>query len=97
MPNPYYQAVGSRIRAARERAGLSQDELAAVAGTNGDFLGRVERGLQNMSLLTIGRLAVALGVRPALFFKGVMPEHDIVARPTRRKARIAREPEAGDG
>lgn len=96
MPNPFYQAVGSKIRAARERACLSQDELADKAGTNGAFLGRVERGLQNMSLMTIGRLAVALGVAPSLFFEGVVPQPDVGERPRRRNARAARKPTDGE-
>lgn len=96
MPNPFYQAVGSRIRAVRELAGLSQDQLAEAAGTNGDFVGRVERGLQNMSLMTIGRLAIALEVAPSLFFEGVVPQPDVGERPRRRNARGAREPTGDD-
>lgn len=87
MSKQFYEAVGSRIRQVRERAGLSLDQLADAAGTNGTFVGRVERGLQNMSLLTIGRLAVALAVEPSVFFDGVVADPALSARTPRRNAR----------
>lgn len=37
-------SVGATIERAREAAGLSKNELGALAGAKGEFLGRIERG-----------------------------------------------------
>jgi transcriptional regulator with XRE-family HTH domain len=54
----------SNVRALRERAGLSQDELAARVAISQPKLSRVERGF--LSLTDDERLAIAteLGVEP---------------------------------
>lgn len=85
MVNVFYQAVGSRIRAVREASGLSQEALAAAAGIDRNMVGRAERGLQNLSLLTIGRLSLALDVAPASLLEGVTPDAASLRRPARRK------------
>lgn len=69
--NPFYKAVGTRMRTVREGAGMSQSELADAAGINRSYLSRAEGGLQNISLMTLGRAAVAMSVDPAVFFEGV--------------------------
>jgi transcriptional regulator with XRE-family HTH domain len=54
-----------RIRDARERAGLTQLELAIAAGLTPATVCRLERAKQSPHLDTIQRLAIALGVKPA--------------------------------
>lgn len=54
-----------RIRNARERAGLTQLELAVAAGLTPATVCRLERAKQTPHLDTIQRLAIALGVKPA--------------------------------
>ena len=56
---------GKRLRAVREKAGISQEKLAELAGLHRTYVSTVERGKKNISLLNIERLAVALGVRMA--------------------------------
>lgn len=87
MANPFYSAVGARIRSARESAGLNQDELAEAAGINRSYLSRAERGLQNLSLLTLGRIAAALEVPPAVFFEDVSLVGAKLEGPLRSNAR----------
>ena len=53
------------LKMARERLGLSQEALAAVAGLHRTYVGSVERGERNISIDNIERLASALGVSPA--------------------------------
>jgi len=59
---------GARVRAERERLGISQEELADRAGLHRTYLGGVERGERNLGLLNVLRIARALGVSPAALF-----------------------------
>lgn len=70
MGNPRLERFGARVRVLRRRAGLSQEELAAKAGIHRTYIGGVERGERNLSLLNVLRIADALGVPPTSLFKG---------------------------
>lgn len=56
------QRFGSRVRAERERLGMSQEDLAGRAGMHRTYLGGVERGERNLGLLNVVRIARALGL-----------------------------------
>jgi transcriptional regulator with XRE-family HTH domain len=56
--------TGARVRSLRELRGLSTRKLAAAAGISQPFLSQLERGIGSPSLLTLHRLATALGVTP---------------------------------
>lgn len=58
------RAFGDRVRAHRARLGISQEALAESAGFHRNFIGGIERGERNVPLVTIHRLAAALGVAP---------------------------------
>lgn len=60
---------GARVRAERERLGVSQEELADRAGVHRTYLGGVERGERNVGLLNVLRIARALGVPPSALLK----------------------------
>ncbi|ROS27970.1 helix-turn-helix domain-containing protein [Cellulomonas sp. PhB150] len=51
------------IRATRERAGLSQARLAALAGTSQPAVSRYEAGTASPSMATLERLMAAMGAR----------------------------------
>lgn len=51
---------GRRVRARREVAGFSQEALAARADLHRTYIGSVERGERNISLLAIEKIAQAL-------------------------------------
>ena len=55
---------GENLRRLRKAKGLSQEELAFEAQLDRSFVGQVERGERNLSLLNILRLAQALGLPP---------------------------------
>jgi transcriptional regulator with XRE-family HTH domain len=55
---------GRRLRELRKRAALSQEALAHEAGLDRSYVGGVERGEYNISLLNICLLADALGLPP---------------------------------
>jgi transcriptional regulator with XRE-family HTH domain len=59
---------GKRVRTLRERAGLSQEKLAELAGIHRTYVGGVERGERNLGLKNVFRLARALGVHVAELF-----------------------------
>lgn len=55
---------GKRVRAGRDELGISQEELAARADLDRTYVGGVERGERNVSLVNIYRLAKALEIKP---------------------------------
>lgn len=55
----------------REAKGLSQDKLAEKAELDRTYISGIERGVRNPSLLSICRLAKALGVSVSELVEGV--------------------------
>ncbi len=55
------EQIGARMKTARNNKGLSQQAVADPADINRLYLSRVERGLENVSILTLVRIAEALG------------------------------------
>lgn len=53
--------LGDRIRTIRQGKGLSQEELAFKAGLDRTYVGSVERGERNISVLNLERIMRALG------------------------------------
>lgn len=53
---------GKRLREVREEAGISQERLAELAGLHRTYVSSVERGKNNISLVNIEKLALALAV-----------------------------------
>jgi transcriptional regulator with XRE-family HTH domain len=56
-------AVGRAVRDLRAARGMSQEDLAFVTGMHRTYVGGVERGERNPSLVALARVASALGVR----------------------------------
>ncbi len=51
---------GERLRMCRKKLGISQEELADSCGLDRTYIGGVERGERNVSLLNIHKIALAL-------------------------------------
>ena len=62
---------GERIRSLRKDACQSQEELADAAGLHRTYIGAVERGERNVSLINIIQIAHALRVKPAFLLEDI--------------------------
>lgn len=63
-PQEIKRWVGEKVRELREAKGWSQEELGFKSGLHRNYVGRIERGEQNIAVVNVARLAKALGVRP---------------------------------
>lgn len=54
---------GKRLRKLREERGYTQESLADKAGMHFTYIGQIERGLRNPSLVNLYKLAKTLRVR----------------------------------
>lgn len=53
-------AFGEALRRLRKAKSISQEQLAFIAAVDRSYVGRVERGDNNVALLTLVQLAAAL-------------------------------------
>ena len=67
-PSPNYAndemlvALGLAIKLLRAEVGLSQEALAADAGLDRSYMGGIERGEHNLTVINLGKIAGALGL-----------------------------------
>jgi transcriptional regulator with XRE-family HTH domain len=62
-------AFGIRLREIRKGKGMSQLDLEVHSGINRTEISRIENGTKNIEFLTIVKLAAALDIDLASFFK----------------------------
>ena len=55
-------AFGERVRELRKEKAISQEELADRAGVHRTYIGMIERGEKNITIVNIQKIAKALGV-----------------------------------
>ncbi len=63
--HPNLVKIGKLIREARKAKNYSQEGFAAEAGLGRTYMGRVERGEQNISIQNLIRIALTLRVEPS--------------------------------
>lgn len=68
---PLQRSLGDRIRARRDRLGLSQDQFAEKARIHRTYVASIEVGRRNPTLRTLARLARALEVDLGELTKGL--------------------------
>jgi transcriptional regulator with XRE-family HTH domain len=66
----FLREIGLRVRQRRERRRWSQADLGRHAGLHRTFVGHVERGERNVSVLNLRAIALALRVPLAELFAG---------------------------
>jgi len=69
MRDPKLQAFGQRIRELRKEQGYSQEKLADIAGFDRSYMGHIERGEMNITLLKIFQISDALKLPPQSLFE----------------------------
>ena len=60
--------VGQRVKELRNKLGISQEELADIAGLDRTYITSVECGKRNISIVNIEKLSIALKVSLKEFF-----------------------------
>ena len=63
-------AFGCHLRRLRTERGYSQEQFANEAGLDRSYIGGVERGVRNISLVNIAKIAVALNLTIEKLFEG---------------------------
>jgi transcriptional regulator with XRE-family HTH domain len=62
---------GKVVRRRRHRLGVSQEEFADMCRMDRTYVGGIERGERNISLVNVEKIASALRLSIAELFKGV--------------------------
>lgn len=65
------KTIGWNLRALRVAQGLSQERLALDAGIDRSYIGRVERGAENVTVATLEAVATVLDVHVSRLFAEV--------------------------
>lgn len=65
--------LGERVRDARTRKGMTQDELARQVQLDRTAVNKIETGLRKVSALELSDIAAAIGIRMASFFEDPTP------------------------
>lgn len=71
MRSNILKVFGKGVRKIRLRKKLSQAKLARLSDMHINYIGRIERGIQNISLINIEKLARGLKVKPGDLFRGL--------------------------
>ena len=56
------QSIGRKLRQYRQKQGYSQEALADRAGLHPTYIGQVERGEKNITVETLAKITMALGI-----------------------------------
>ena len=88
------KAFGVALRRLRNAAGKSQEALALEANIQRNFVSLMERGENQPSITTIGKLAFALHIRPSELVAAA-EEFLQAAKPMPRERRSAKGPSVG--
>ena len=63
--------LGARIRYLRQQKGFSIEDLALEAEINRNYLGDLERGVRNPTLIILNKIAKALDIDLTTLFEGI--------------------------
>ena len=60
--------VAANIKGFRTLQGYSREEFCTLTGLHLNYLGAIERGEKNLTIETLNKIAIVLGVDPFVFF-----------------------------
>ena len=66
--NQYLVCFGKKVKELRKQKGLSQEALALLCDLDRSYIGGVERGERNISLINIYKITLALKIDIKDFF-----------------------------
>ena len=66
-------ALGTNLREARERLGLTQEQVAERCGVHATEVSRIEAGKRDPQVSTLERLAKAVEMKPGQLLDGLPP------------------------
>lgn len=69
--------LGVRIREARERLGMSQEDFALAVAKDQRAISEYERGKRKLSVTDLPTFAQVLGVPVLYFYEGELTHHDL--------------------
>lgn len=69
--------VGARIRALRKERGYSQESLGEKGGFHFSYIGQIERGEKNVSLVNLAKIAESLDVNLIQLFSYIEEEFEV--------------------
>ncbi|MEX1029103.1 MAG: helix-turn-helix transcriptional regulator [Paenibacillaceae bacterium] len=69
MAGNILKIIGARIRDIRKDRSLTQEQLAEMSGFHSTYIGAVERGEKNITMLTLEKMSEALEVEVHELFR----------------------------
>lgn len=73
--HPNLVKIGKKIREIRKAKGYSQEDFAAQAQLGRTYMGRIERGEQNMSIQILIHIAITLNIE---VFELIPPMNELI-------------------
>lgn len=67
--DPALVALGAAIRQLRKERGVAQEQLALLAGVERSYMSSIERGMQNVGVMTLVKVSQTLNVSVADIMK----------------------------
>ena len=71
MSDANLKKLGNNVRVLRHQKGLSQEQLAELTGLHRTYIGGIERGERNVSILNLIRLSKALDITVSKMVEGI--------------------------
>lgn len=65
--------LGKRIRTERESRKYTREKLNELSGLHTTYIGQVERGEKNISIITLSKIAVALDIPMDQLLENILP------------------------
>jgi transcriptional regulator with XRE-family HTH domain len=69
------RTFGQNLKALRQAAGISQEELAHRANIHRTYVSQIERGIKAPTVVVVGRLAKGLGCPPSKILRAMENHH----------------------